>query len=155
MAKIKIRQPQMETKMQSTWKSHYCSNHFGKLFGGSFTLNVRLPRNSAFQCRIKTQGESKHLPIKWDGLGVWGQQVQTITFRVDKQWDPAAQHRKLYPITCDRTRWKITREKSVHIYVWLGCFAVQQKLTEHCKSANNNKKFSKKACTRRICQLYL
>ena len=33
---------------------------------------------------------------EWDRLGVWGQQMQTLTFRMDKQCDPAAQHRKLY-----------------------------------------------------------
>ena len=26
---------------------------------------------------------------EWDRLGVWGEQVQTITFGVDKQWDHA------------------------------------------------------------------
>ena len=37
------------------------------------------------------------------GLGVWGQQMQTITFRMDKQWGPTVQHRELYPITSDST----------------------------------------------------
>ena len=39
---------------------------------------------------------------KWDGWGVWGWQVQIITFRMDKQGDPAVQHKELYPITYDR-----------------------------------------------------
>ena len=42
-----------------------------------------------------------------DGQGVWGQQMQTITFRMDKQRGPAVQHSELYPITCDRTRQKM------------------------------------------------
>ena len=29
--------------------------------------------------------------------------MQTIAFGVDKQWDPAVQHRELYLITCDET----------------------------------------------------
>ena len=27
--------------------------------------------------------------------------MQTVAFGVDKQWDPAIQHRKLYLVTCD------------------------------------------------------
>ena len=37
--------------------------------------------------------------IDWD-LG--GQQIQTITFRMDKQGGPAVQNRELYPISWDR-----------------------------------------------------
>ena len=37
----------------------------------------------------------------WHGPGVWGQQMQTITFRMDEQRGPV-QHRELYPITCER-----------------------------------------------------
>ena len=29
---------------------------------------------------------------EWDGLGVWCQQMQIITFRMDRQWGPAVQH---------------------------------------------------------------
>ena len=38
---------------------------------------------------------------KWDGMGVWCQQIQTIAFGVDMQWDPAVYHRKLYLVICD------------------------------------------------------
>ena len=40
----------------------------------------------------------------WEGLGVWGQQMQTITFTIDKQRGPTvyAAHRELYPIFWDR-----------------------------------------------------
>ena len=31
-----------------------------------------------------------------DGLGVWGWQMQTIIFRMDKQQGPTVQHRELY-----------------------------------------------------------
>ena len=35
-----------------------------------------------------------------DGLGVWGQQVQTIIYRMDKQQGPAVEHREhiQYPV---------------------------------------------------------
>ena len=54
--------------------------------------------------------------------------MQTVTFRMNRQWGPAIQHRELCPITCDGT-WKRVRTD-----VWLDQFAVQQKLTEQCKS---------------------
>ena len=40
---------------------------------------------------------------KWDGPNVWDWQIQTITFRNDKQWDPTVQHRELYAVSWDRT----------------------------------------------------
>ena len=58
--------------------------------------------------------------------------MQTIASGVDKQWDPAVQHWELYLVTCDGTWWTIMWETE-NIYVWPGPFAVQYKLTEHCK----------------------
>ena len=37
-----------------------------------------------------------------DGGGVWGQQMQTITYRMDKQQGPIVQHRELYSISSDK-----------------------------------------------------
>ena len=37
-----------------------------------------------------------------DGLGVWDEQTQTITYRMDKQKGPTVQHRELYSISCDK-----------------------------------------------------
>ena len=88
-------------------------------------------------------------------------------FRMDKQWGPSLQHRELYPVSWDRTWWKIVQEKEcvyvciytalshiyvhtliyihthIYIYEWLGHFAVQQKLAQHCKSAVLKKKKKK------------
>ena len=33
---------------------------------------------------------------EWDRLEVWGQQMKTVAFGVDGQWDPTVQHRELY-----------------------------------------------------------
>ena len=44
---------------------------------------------------------------EWDGLGVWGYQMQTITLRMDKQRGPAVQHTEWYSVSWDRLRWKI------------------------------------------------
>ena len=37
-----------------------------------------------------------------DGVGVWGQQMQTIIYRMDEQQGPTVQHRELYSISCDK-----------------------------------------------------
>ena len=34
-----------------------------------------------------------------DGLSIWDQQMQTITYRMDKQHGPTVQHRELYLIS--------------------------------------------------------
>ena len=53
---------------------------------------------------------------------------------MDKLWVPAIQQPKeLYPISWGRTWWKLVWENEC-IYVWLGHYAVQKKLTQHCKS---------------------
>ena len=38
-----------------------------------------------------------------DGLRVWDWQMQTITFRMDKQQGPNPQHRELYGVSCDKS----------------------------------------------------
>ena len=37
-----------------------------------------------------------------EGLGVWDQQIQTITYIMDKQQGPTVEHRELYSISCDK-----------------------------------------------------
>ena len=55
----------------------------------------------------------------WDGHGVWGLGMQTVTFGMDRQWCPTIQQRELCVI---------------------GHFAVQQKLNKHYKSTILSKK---------------
>ena len=58
--------------------------------------------------------------VGWTGnLGL---SMQTITFRMDKQWGivPTVQHKELYPISRDTTWWKIIQEKEcMHMYDWV------------------------------------
>ena len=37
-----------------------------------------------------------------DGVGDWGKQMQTITYRMDKQQSSTLYHRELYLISCDK-----------------------------------------------------
>ena len=41
-----------------------------------------------------------------DRPGVWAQQTQTTTYRMDKQPGPNVQHRELYLISWDKPQWK-------------------------------------------------
>ena len=73
--------------------------------------------------------------------------MQTIALEMDKQWDSAVYHRELYLVTCDPTWWIMWEKECVCVcvyiyvciyiyimFVWLGHFAVQQKLIDKCKS---------------------
>ena len=40
--------------------------------------------------------------VRRDGLGILGQQMQTIIYRMDKQQGPTVQHRELYSISRDK-----------------------------------------------------
>ena len=39
------------------------------------------------------------------------EKMQTITFRMDKQWGPTVQHRDLCPVSWGRTRWNMVWKK--------------------------------------------
>ena len=41
-----------------------------------------------------------------EGLGVWGQWMQTLTYRTEKQQGPTAHPRELYSVSCDKPEWK-------------------------------------------------
>ena len=56
---------------------------------------------------------------EWDEMGIWGQQMQTITFRIDGQWGPAVQHRELCPISWDRGMGNDTRKRMYNTYEWV------------------------------------
>ena len=40
------------------------------------------------------------------GLGIWDQQRQSITYRIDKQQGPTVEHKELYSISYDKPQWK-------------------------------------------------
>ena len=51
-------------------------------------------------------------------------EMQTIIFRMDKQWGPAMQYKELHPISWGKTRMEENVRKRMYMYVWLGHFAV-------------------------------
>ena len=55
---------------------------------------------------------------EWDGLGIWGSQMQITVFGMDKQRDPALQPWELYLVTCDGAWWRLMWEKEcTHVCV--------------------------------------
>ena len=62
---------------------------------------------------------------------------------MDKQWGPTVQHKEPYPISWDKTWWKTVWEKECvyikYIYLWLGHYTVQQKLTNTVNQLFSNK----------------
>ena len=55
-----------------------------------------------------------------EGLGVWGQQMQTTVYSMDKQEGPTAQHRELYSIPCDKDYSAIKRnEIELFVATWM------------------------------------
>ena len=48
-------------------------------------MNLYTQQRQTHRLREQTWGCQKGEVREWDGLGVWGQQMQIITFRMDKQ----------------------------------------------------------------------
>ena len=64
-------------------------------------MNLSIEQKQPHRLREQTCGYQE-LGKEWEELGIWSQQMQSITFRMDKQCGPAVQHRELYPFTWDR-----------------------------------------------------
>ena len=98
-------------------------------------INLSSEQKQTHGHRVQTCGCQGGRGREWDGWAVWGWKMQTITFRMGNQWSPTIQNKELYPISWDRTWWKIVWEKEcvcVYIYihvclymhVWLRHYAV-------------------------------
>ena len=48
-------------------------------------MNLSTKQKQTHRHREQTSGCQGGGGMEWDGLGVWGLQIQTITFRMDKQ----------------------------------------------------------------------
>ena len=83
---------------------------------------------------VVTSGEGRR---RRDGLRVWGQQMQTITYGMDKQ-GPTVQYKDCiqYPEINHNGKeyFKMCIYTHTHTYIQPNHFAVKQKLTQHCKS---------------------
>ena len=57
------------------------------------------PKNNRWRADLQLQGGGGR---ERGGWGVWGQEMQTRTLRMEEQWGPAVQHRELYPVSWDK-----------------------------------------------------
>ena len=64
-------------------------------------MNLSRKQKQTHRHREQTYGCQGGAGRERDGLGVWGWQIQTVTFRMDKQ-GLNVQHKELYSISCDK-----------------------------------------------------
>ena len=65
-------------------------------------MNLSMKQKQIHRHRVQTCGCQGGGGQGKDGLGVWGEQMQTITYRMDKQKGPTVQHMEPYAIPCDK-----------------------------------------------------
>ena len=88
-------------------------------------MNLSTKQRNTHRCGEQASGCQGEVGLGRDGVGVWDQQMQIITCKIDKHQGPTVQHRKLYLIFHD----ELNRIYKCH-------FSIQVKLTQHCKSAS-------------------
>ena len=59
-------------------------------------MNLFTKQKQTHRLRKQTYGYQKGKGMGERQTGVWDQQIQTITYRMDKQQGPTVQHRELY-----------------------------------------------------------
>ena len=59
-------------------------------------MNLSTKQKETHRHREQTCGCHGGGGREWDGWGVWGWYVQTIKFRMEKQWGASSQHRELF-----------------------------------------------------------
>ena len=89
----------------------------------------------------QTQRQDLWLPRgmgEGDGqTGNLGWQMQTITFGIYKQQGPTVQHRELYSISSDKSKWEIIL-KRIYICIKVSNFSIQQILANMVKQLHFN-----------------
>ena len=65
-------------------------------------MNLFTKKKQTHRHREQIYGHQRGKEGERDKLGVWGQQMQTITFRMDTQQGPTVEHRELYSISFDK-----------------------------------------------------
>ena len=65
-------------------------------------MNLSMKQKQTHRHREQTCGCQEGGVWERDGVGGWGQQLQTSTYRMDKQQGPTVEHRELYSISCDK-----------------------------------------------------
>ena len=69
-------------------------------------MNLPLKQKQTHRHRKQTYGCQGERGWGRDGLGTWGQQMQTCIYKMDKQQGPTVQHKVLYSVSYDTPKWK-------------------------------------------------
>ena len=73
-------------------------------------------------------------------LGVWDQQMQTITYRMDKQ-DPTVRYREVYSISCDKSYKNMKKNTYAYIHGSLCYTSETNKCYKSTTIKNGNLKY--------------
>ena len=65
-------------------------------------MNLSMRQEQTYRHREQTCGCQGGVKSERDGPGVWGWQLKTTTYRIDKPPGPTVEHRELYPISYDK-----------------------------------------------------
>ena len=79
-------------------------------------MNLSMKQKQTHRHREQICGCQEGVGWGRDGVGCWDQQMQTITYRLDKQQGPTVEHRELYSISCDKPSWKRILKNNVYMY---------------------------------------
>ena len=95
--------------------------------------------DSDIENRLAVAKEWQQVVERREGKGVWEQQRQTVIHKMDKHQYPTGQHRELYTMSVTNHSGKEYEKESMYLSLsTYRCiteyFAVQKKLTQHCKS---------------------
>ena len=75
----------------------------------TYMCNLKCNTNELiYETETDSDTENKLMVTKREGeggrgkLGIWDQQIQTTTYKIDKQQGPTVQHSELYTIPCNK-----------------------------------------------------
>ena len=87
---------------------------------------------------FETDSQSENRPVvaqgerSWgmDGARVWGEQMQTVTYRMDKQQGPTVQHGELYSTPWDKNTTEKNMKKNVYMCITRSlCYTAESNTT--------------------------
>ena len=80
-------------------------------------MNLFTKQKQTHRRRKQTYGYQRGKGVRRDKSGVWDQQTQTTTYKIDKQQGPTVQHRELYSIFCNNLNGK-KKFKNRYMYMY-------------------------------------
>ena len=70
---------------------------------------------------------------EWDELGDWDGHIYTTMYKIDNYCKSTIQHQEIYSMLCGDLNEKEIQKEGTYVNTQQVHFAMQQKLTQHCK----------------------